>query len=85
MIHAATMAAAVVGLGAALPAARVPDAELAGFVDGRAAEWRLTAADKSFDRIGWAPDIRAARRLALEHNRPVFLFTMDGRVNTGRC
>jgi hypothetical protein len=54
-------------------------------VDARVAEWWPTAAEKRFDAIGWAPDLRAARRLAAENQRPVFLFTMDGRVNTGRC
>ena len=41
-----------------------------------------TAEEKRFDEIGWAPDIRAAERLAKERGRPVFLFTMDGRINT---
>lgn len=54
-------------------------------VDDRVAEWWLTADEKRFDEIGWAADIRTARKLAAEHDRPVFLFTMDGRVNTGRC
>ena len=54
-------------------------------VDERVAAWWPTADEKRFDRIGWAADLRTARRLAAEHDRPVFLFTMDGRVNTGRC
>lgn len=78
-------AAFVVAAAMLSPAARVSDAEVASFVDGRAEDWRLTAAEKRFDTIGWAPDIRAARKLAADHARPVFLFTMDGRVNTGRC
>jgi hypothetical protein len=41
--------------------------------------------EKRFDEIGWAKDIRDARRLATEHNRPIFLFTHDGRMNIGRC
>ena len=54
-------------------------------VDERVAEWWPTPAEKRFDAIGWAPDLLTARKLAAEHGRPVFLFTMDGRVNTGRC
>ena len=54
-------------------------------VDERVAEWWPTAAEKRFDQIGWAADLRAARKLAADHDRPVFLFTMDGRVNLGRC
>jgi microcystin degradation protein MlrC len=28
---------------------------------------------------------RTAEKLAKENNRPVFLFTHDGRINIGRC
>jgi hypothetical protein len=51
----------------------------------RVTEWWPKPEEKRFDQIGWAADIRTARKLAAEHNRPVFLFTMDGRVNLGRC
>ena len=54
-------------------------------VDERVADWWPTPDEKRFDRIGWAADLRTALRLAAEHDRPVFLFTMDGRVNLGRC
>ena len=51
----------------------------------RVAELQPKPEEKRFDEIGWAKDIRAAKRLAKEHNRPVFLFTHDGRMNIGRC
>ena len=70
------------GLSAAGP---VPDDQLRSTVDARAAEWWPTAAEKRFDAIGWAADLRTARKLAADHDRPVFLFTMDGLVNLGRC
>ena len=54
-------------------------------VDGQVSKWWLKPAEKRFDQIGWAADIRTARKLAAKHDRPVFLFTMDGRVNLGRC
>jgi hypothetical protein len=54
-------------------------------VDKRVTEWWPKPEEKRFDQIGWAADIRTARKLAAEHNRPLFLFTMDGRVNLGRC
>jgi hypothetical protein len=54
-------------------------------VDDRVAEWWPTREEKRFDEIGWAADLRTARKLAAEHDRPIFLFTMDGRVNLGRC
>jgi hypothetical protein len=63
----------------------VPDAKVVPLVDARLAEWWLKPDERRFDLIGWAADVRAARKLAAESGRPVFLFTMDGRVNTGRC
>lgn len=54
-------------------------------IQKRIAELQPKPAEKRFDEIGWATDIRAARRLAQEHGRPVFLFTHDGRMNIGRC
>jgi hypothetical protein len=44
-----------------------------------------TAKERKFDQIGWLTDVREAKRLAKEHNRPLFLFTHDGRMATGRC
>ena len=41
--------------------------------------------ERRLDEIGWAADIREALRLAKEHQRPVFLFTHDGRMAVGRC
>ena len=62
----------------------VADAELARWID-QPVEERPPAADKRFDEIGWAHDIRTALALAKEHDRPVFLFTHDGRMNMGCC
>jgi hypothetical protein len=63
----------------------VADADLARRIDKRVEERQPSAADRRFDEIGWAHDIRTALALAKEHDRPVFLFTHDGRINTGRC
>jgi len=57
----------------------------AAWVEQRVQQWQPTAKDRRWEGIGWAKDLRAARRLAKEHNRPVFLFTHDGRLNVGRC
>ena len=54
-------------------------------VERRIRELQPTASEKRFDDIGWAKDIRHAKALASEHNRPVFMFTHDGRMNLGRC
>ena len=63
----------------------VADADVISWVDARVKERTPAAEDRRFDEIGWARDIREAQRLAKEHNRPVFLFSHDGRMNLGRC
>ena len=55
------------------------------WVEQRVMELQPTAKEKRFDEIGWAEDIRDALRLAKANERPVFLFTHDGRMNIGRC
>jgi hypothetical protein len=55
------------------------------WVEERVRQWQPTAAEKRWETIGWAQDIRSAVRLGKEHNRPVFLFTLDGRMGVGRC
>ena len=75
----------IVTVGAASGLEPPRDAELKMKVDDRVEAWKETPEEKRFDQIGWAPDLRTAKRLAAEHQRPVFLFTMDGRVNLGRC
>ena len=55
------------------------------WVEKRAQELEPAPRERRIDEIGWASDIRRAERLAGEHSRPVFLFTHDGHINTGRC
>jgi hypothetical protein len=62
-----------------------PAAHDAAWVDWLVKEYEPKSAEKRFDEIGWAKDIREAERLAKEHQRPVMLFTHDGRMNIGRC
>jgi hypothetical protein len=64
---------------------KVADDEVAAWADARVKEWQPKPEERRFDEIGWAKDIRTALKLAKEHGRPVFLFTMDGRINLGRC
>jgi hypothetical protein len=64
---------------------RRPDAEVADWVRKRVADWQPTADERRFDDVGWTADIRSALKLAKENNRPVFLFTHDGNIDTGRC
>ncbi|HKQ39749.1 MAG TPA: hypothetical protein VJ063_16850 [Verrucomicrobiae bacterium] len=55
------------------------------WVEQRVRELQPKASEKRFDEIGWAEDIRDAIQLGKQHQRPVFLFTHDGRMNIGRC
>jgi|SRR5438874_8306704 len=63
----------------------IGDRLLVSWVENRVQQWQVTAAERRFDEIGWAKDIRDAERLAKKHGRPVFLFTHLGRMATGRC
>jgi major membrane immunogen (membrane-anchored lipoprotein) len=63
----------------------VSDSKVVRWVDKTVAERQPPAADKRFDEIGWVTDVRTAIKLGKEHNRPIYLFTGDGRINTGRC
>ena len=55
------------------------------WVDQKVADCEPKPEERRFDQTGWAPDIRAALKLAKEHHRPVFLFTHDGHMAVGRC
>jgi hypothetical protein len=59
--------------------------KLANWVRQRVHQWQPTRDERRLDEIGWARNIREAEQLAREHTRPVFLFTHDGRIATGRC
>ena len=54
-------------------------------IDERIEQWQPTPRERAWERIGWARDIRDAMRLAKTNDRPVFLFTHDGRLGIGRC
>jgi hypothetical protein len=66
-------------------AGSLSDGKVVGWVQRPVAERQANATDKRFDEIGWVTDIRTAIHLGKEHNRPIFLHTGDGRINTGRC
>lgn len=63
----------------------IPGGQVVSWTQTRVMEWQPKAGEHRFDEIGWAKDIRTARRLAQQSERPVFVFTMDGRINLGRC
>jgi hypothetical protein len=64
---------------------RIPDSKIVRWVEKTVAERQPRPEDKRFDEIGWVTDIRTAITLGKEHNRPIFLNTGNGRINTGRC
>jgi len=64
---------------------RAADDSLADRVDTLVRERQPKPAERRIDEVGWAKDLRAARELSRKHNRPVFLFTVDGRIAIGRC
>jgi hypothetical protein len=39
----------------------------------------------AWKKVPWAASLLEARRLSREEGRPVFLFTYDGNLDTGRC
>ena len=74
------------GAMAALFAAAMPDDNhLVDWVEKQVRELQPSRAERRIDEVGWANGILEAERLARTHNRPVFLFTYDGRIETGRC
>jgi hypothetical protein len=38
-----------------------------------------------WSRIPWTASLLAARQASMKENRPLFLFTHDGNIETGRC
>jgi hypothetical protein len=68
------------------PAAESPtDREVVAWVAKAVADRQPTAQERRLDEIGWVKDVRSAIELGKKHNRPIFLFTMKGRINLGRC
>jgi hypothetical protein len=59
--------------------------DVAAVVAQRVKDWQPRPEERRFDDIGWAASIREALKLAKEHDRPVFLFSHDGRMAVGRC
>ena len=55
------------------------------WVSRRVKELQPTEAERRIDQVGWATSLLEAEKLAKQYNRPVFLFTHDGRMGNGRC
>ena len=79
---------ALLGGLAAAPAQAAPppsSGDVAAWVDRKVADCAPKPEERRFDRTGWLTDIRSSLALAKKHDRPVFLFTHDGRMGLGRC
>jgi len=75
------LAAALVFDGAASAAEEV---RLISAVDRDVEAWQPTSDERRMDRVAWVADIRAALRWGKEWKRPIFVFTHDGSMATGR-
>ena len=61
------------------------DDKLVDAVQKKVREIQPSREEKRFDEIGWAPSIVQARAISQKINRPMFLFTYNGNIDTGRC
>lgn len=78
--------AALLAIATTLIAAEgIPDDRVGSWTDTQVQQRQPRPNERRIDEIGWASDLRTARRLAQEHRRPVFVFTMDGHIQIGRC
>ena len=63
----------------------IKDDALVTNVEAKLRKVQPTRAEKRYDEIGWANSILHAEEVAARSNRPIFLFTYNGNVDTGRC
>jgi polysaccharide export outer membrane protein len=95
-VAAAALVTAMVGAGAGTLAYQAIAQESASarqaaaakeldWVARRVLEWQPIPAERKLDRIGWFNDVLSAEAAARKSGRPIFLFTLDGRLETGRC
>ncbi len=61
------------------------DDKLVTSVESQVRKLQPTRAEKRYDEVGWAPSILAAEEIAAKIKRPIFLFTYNGKIDTGRC
>jgi hypothetical protein len=72
---------------AALLAAGVASAQ-EGWDEARVAKQveKVKGSDtEAWKRLPWVPSLVEAKEAARKEGRPVFLFTLDGNLDTGRC
>ena len=80
-MHREVLAMLVAGVLGSLALAQEPDE---AWVTRRVA--LIRASDTTgWARIPWVASLTEARRISARENKPVFLFTLDGNLETGRC
>ena len=63
----------------------IKDDKLVTEVQEKVRKVQPTRAEKRYDEIGWANSILHAEEVAARVHRPIFLFTYNGNIDTGRC
>jgi hypothetical protein len=63
----------------------IKDDQLVADVQEKVRKVQPTRAEKRYDEIGWASSILNAEEVAARTHRPIFLFTYNGNLDTGRC
>lgn len=58
--------------------------DIPAWVERKVESLKPTKDQRRFDEIAWTNSIVEAERLGRQHNRPIFLFTQNGRIETGR-
>jgi len=61
------------------------DRAVAKWTTGQLKRILVVSAERNFDGIGWSDSLIKAEELAKQSGRPIFLFTYDGDISSGRC
>ena len=64
---------------------QVADGYLQKWVTKNAKQINARLVPGPFQSMGWASSLHESLDLAKQHDRLVFLFTLDGDLDTGRC
>ncbi len=79
------VSSALVAAGCFAAESWLKDDSLVTKVEKKVHQVQPTREERRIDLVGWAPDLLTAEALGKQRRRPVFLFTYDGNINTGRC
>jgi hypothetical protein len=83
MMRARTIAMLLLVLATPFARGQSASEEVAGI--RQAIERVRDSADRRWEQIPWVPTLLEARKLSAETKLPVFLFTQEGNLRSGRC